>query len=89
MAPFDLEGYLRVQQARVEELLRVRSELLAVETPPRLLEALRYSLLAGGKRLRPVLCLAFAEATAREPGLGGGGGCGVRAGVRAHVLAGA
>lgn len=65
MAPFDLEGYLRVQQARVEELLRARAELLSAQTPPRLLEAMRYSLLAGGKRLRPVLCLAFAEATAR------------------------
>ena len=30
--------------------------------PPRLAEAMRYSLLAGGKRLRPVLCLMAAEA---------------------------
>jgi geranylgeranyl diphosphate synthase, type II len=31
-------------------------------------EALRYSLLGGGKRIRPVLCLATGEALGREPG---------------------
>lgn len=30
-------------------------------------EAMRYSLLAGGKRIRPVLCLATARAIGREP----------------------
>jgi geranylgeranyl diphosphate synthase type II len=30
-------------------------------------EALRYSLLAGGKRIRPVLCLASGEALGRDP----------------------
>lgn len=30
-------------------------------------EAMRYSLLAGGKRIRPVLCLATARALGREP----------------------
>jgi geranylgeranyl diphosphate synthase, type II len=30
-------------------------------------EAMRYSLLAGGKRIRPVLCLATARAAGREP----------------------
>ena len=29
-------------------------------------EAIRYSLLAGGKRIRPVLCLATGEALGRE-----------------------
>ena len=33
----------------------------------RLEEAMRYSLLAGGKRIRPVLALATAEAVGREP----------------------
>jgi geranylgeranyl diphosphate synthase type II len=32
-----------------------------VGTPPRLLEAIRYSLLAGGKRLRPILVMLAAE----------------------------
>ena len=30
-------------------------------------EAMRYSLLAGGKRIRPVLALATAEAIGRDP----------------------
>jgi geranylgeranyl diphosphate synthase, type II len=34
----------------------------------RLEEAMRYSLLAGGKRIRPVLALATAEALGRDPG---------------------
>jgi geranylgeranyl diphosphate synthase type II len=33
-----------------------------------LVEAMRYSLLAGGKRIRPVLALATAEALGRDPG---------------------
>src|ERR1044071_9379141 len=35
--------------------------------PSRLVDAMGYSLLAGGKRLRPVLCLAFAEAVRGGP----------------------
>lgn len=34
---------------------------------PRLLEAMRYSLLAGGKRVRPVLVLAFCRAAGGDP----------------------
>jgi geranylgeranyl diphosphate synthase type II len=34
----------------------------------RLEDALRYSLLGGGKRIRPVLCLATGEALGRDPG---------------------
>jgi geranylgeranyl diphosphate synthase type II len=36
--------------------------------PPLLAEAMRYSLLAGGKRLRPVLVIAAADAVARRSG---------------------
>lgn len=36
--------------------------------PPRVREAMRYSLLAGGKRLRPILALAAAEAIAEANG---------------------
>ena len=35
----------------------------------RLIEAIRYSLLAGGKRIRPVLVLSFCEAVGGDPGL--------------------
>ena len=46
---------------------RVEAELAALlrsldTTPPRLVEAMGYSLMAGGKRLRPVLALAAARA---------------------------
>jgi geranylgeranyl diphosphate synthase type II len=65
-SPFDLDSFLRAQQARVEALLRERVARLAVAgTPPRLAESMDYSLMAGGKRLRPVLCLGFADAVAR------------------------
>ena len=39
----------------------------AADCPPRLAEAMRYSLLGGGKRLRPVLCLLAAEACGGDP----------------------
>ncbi len=71
MAPagdFGLSHFLSEQKARVESLLRSRLELLAADAPPRLFEAMRYSLLAGGKRLRPVLCLAFADAVTGATG---------------------
>jgi geranylgeranyl diphosphate synthase, type II len=67
MSGFNLETYLEQRRARVEVLLSASLERLVSRVPPRLLEAMRYSLLAGGKRLRPVLCLAFAEATTRSP----------------------
>jgi geranylgeranyl diphosphate synthase type II len=39
----------------------------AAEPPRRLHEAMRYSVMAGGKRLRPLLCLAAAEAAGASP----------------------
>lgn len=39
----------------------LESILLDAEIPPRISEAMRYSLLAGGKRLRPTLCLSMAK----------------------------
>jgi geranylgeranyl diphosphate synthase, type II len=67
---FALEPYLRAQAARVETLLAQRMDALSGHVPARLLESMRYSLLAGGKRLRPVLCLAFAEAVGLRSGAG-------------------
>jgi geranylgeranyl diphosphate synthase, type II len=61
MSDFQLEPWLKARSAQVEVLLAERLGRLE-EAPRRLVEAMRYSLLAGGKRLRPVLCLAFAEA---------------------------
>jgi len=58
---FDFERYLAERASVVEQALgRVVGES---EGPDgRLFEAMRYSLLAGGKRLRPVLALAACEA---------------------------
>ncbi len=68
---FDQGAWLKAQQARVEVLLASRMDRIAKRSPPRLAEAMRYSLLDGGKRLRPVLCLAFAEAVSRAANGGG------------------
>ncbi|WP_426753043.1 polyprenyl synthetase family protein [Myxococcus sp. Y35] len=66
MATFQLNTFLAAQVARVEAQLAERVERLGpAGTPPKLVEAMRYSLLAGGKRLRPVLCLTFADLVSR------------------------
>ena len=56
--PFDLETYLAERRPLVEAAL---DQALALRYPETLYEAMRYSLLAGGKRLRPILCLASCD----------------------------
>ncbi|HLH77071.1 MAG TPA: farnesyl diphosphate synthase [Candidatus Binataceae bacterium] len=58
---FKIETYLRARARLIENEL---ARLLARSEGPdgRLMEAMRYSLLAGGKRLRPILALAACEA---------------------------
>ncbi len=60
-AALSLQDYLARQQARVDEMLR---RLAPAETayPPSIHQAMRYSLFAGGKRIRPILCLEAATA---------------------------
>lgn len=55
---FDLEAYLKERRPQVEAAL---DQALALRYPETLYESMRYSLLAGGKRLRPILCLASCE----------------------------
>jgi geranylgeranyl diphosphate synthase type II len=55
---FDLSTYLKTRQAEVETAL---DRSLPLIYPEKIYEAMRYSLLAGGKRLRPILCLATCE----------------------------
>src|SRR4051794_39288886 len=64
---FDLSAYLEKTSAAVNEAL---DRLLprASEKPATLHKAMRYSLFAGGKRMRPALCLAAAEAGGRSSG---------------------
>ena len=58
-------GYPDALRALVEDYLERLDFGVAAPARP-LVEAMRYSLLAGGKRIRPVLCLAVAERL-REP----------------------
>jgi geranylgeranyl diphosphate synthase type II len=58
LAAFDLSSYLAQIQPQVESAL---DNSLPVSYPEKIYEAMRYSLLAGGKRLRPILCLATCE----------------------------
>ena len=60
-APVD--GYLAELRALVDDAL-ARALPPDFDAPPLIVEAMRYSLLAGGKRLRPVLALASADAVA-------------------------
>lgn len=57
-AAFDLQAYLKQYQPQVEAAL---DQSIEVVYPEKIYEAMRYSLLAGGKRLRPILCLASCE----------------------------
>lgn len=63
--PMDITTYLSKKRQQVEEAL---CSLLPtpVHELKLHLESLSYSLLAGGKRIRPILCLATGEALGRE-----------------------
>ena len=63
---FDLNSYLEV---RVGEINKALDALLpkARARPGTIHQAMRYSMFAGGKRLRPVLCLAANEACGGKP----------------------
>jgi len=57
----NLKAYLRSHQKEIDRALD-RYLPKATVKPATLHKAMRYSLFAGGKRLRPILCLAAAEA---------------------------
>lgn len=62
----DIEKYLERKRQLVDGYLE--AHLPVVGTPPAVLhEAIRYSLLAGGKRIRPILTIAAAEAIGPPP----------------------
>lgn len=61
---FDLKGYLAAKQQQVETAL---DRAFPVVYPDKIYEAMRYSLFAGGKRLRPVLCLATCDLLGGTP----------------------
>lgn len=57
---FDLSMYLKQRKSQVDAAL---DSSLPLAYPDKIYEAMRYSLLAGGKRLRPIICLASCELT--------------------------
>jgi geranylgeranyl diphosphate synthase type II len=62
---FDLAAYLAARRQRVDEALA--ATLLPDEAePPSVHRAMRYSVMAGGKRLRPILVIAGAESVGGE-----------------------
>lgn len=62
----DLKSYLKAQQKIVDQTLR---KMLppATTRPATIHKAMRYSVFAGGKRLRPIICLAASEACGGDP----------------------
>ena len=66
MSAFDLDAYLKERQRLVDAAL---DRFLPAEDtpPPSVHRAMRYSVLAGGKRLRPVLVIAGAELVGAQP----------------------
>jgi len=57
---YDLQSYLETKRDQINTFLD--KILPDAADGSRLVKAMRYSLMAGGKRLRPILCLAAAEA---------------------------
>ncbi|MFO7496855.1 MAG: polyprenyl synthetase family protein [Desulfobacterales bacterium] len=62
---FELPPYLDMRRRQIDAALARIFEGLG--DSGRLIDAMRYSLAAGGKRIRPVLCLAACEAIGEKP----------------------
>lgn len=58
--PFDFKSYIGSKARAVHIAL---DKAVPLQPPEAVTEAMRYSLLAGGKRIRPVLCIAACELT--------------------------
>ncbi len=69
-APFALDTYLAGVAGRVEAELRAAARAGARGGPARLWEAIEYALLGGGKRMRPALVCATAQAFGADAGEG-------------------
>ncbi|HEY8358994.1 MAG TPA: farnesyl diphosphate synthase [Ramlibacter sp.] len=77
MKPFDVKAWSGERLQRVEQAL---SDWVPRDAPAGLGEAMRYAVLDGGKRLRPLLVLAAAEA------VGGHAGAALRAGCAVELI---
>lgn len=61
-SPFELSTYLASEAGRVDAALHRALELVSPNLPEPLRETVAHGVLTGGKRLRPVLCVAAYEA---------------------------
>ncbi len=75
---FDLKGYLAKRRDRINDALTAILEKNRLQG--RLPAAMKYSLMAGGKRIRPILCIAASEA------VGGGSGRALKAGCALEMI---
>lgn len=57
MNSFDLKSYLFSKRQQINEAL----DSILANTSSKIVKAMKYSLMAGGKRIRPILCVAAAE----------------------------
>ena len=62
---FNLKSYISSQNKEINSFLE--SAISENNQDQRIVAAMKYSLMAGGKRLRPVLCVAAAEAVGGQP----------------------
>ncbi|MGD8609533.1 MAG: polyprenyl synthetase family protein [Desulfobacterales bacterium] len=62
---FDLKAYLAHKAQLINRALE--AILKTADEPDRLLHAMSYAVMAGGKRIRPILCLAAAETIDGDP----------------------
>lgn len=77
MKPDDFDAWVRLELAAVESAL---DTLVPEDTPAGLGDAMRYAVLDGGKRLRPLLVLAACDA------VGGDTGAAMRAAVAVELI---
>jgi geranylgeranyl diphosphate synthase type II len=68
MTPFDIDGYRNRWQPEIDAALEKTLDELASEPgcPDELCRTMKYAVMGGGKRLRPLLCLAAAGACGAE-----------------------
>jgi geranylgeranyl diphosphate synthase type II len=60
---FDLKSYIEKKNAIINsELDKYIQNIIKLQKSNHIYKAIRYSLMSGGKRLRPILCIAAAEA---------------------------
>ena len=62
---FDLKAFLSQKTQLINQALA--AILKTTDPPDRLLKAMSYALMADGKRIRPILCLAAAETVDGDP----------------------